>query len=283
VQADRWDAPLVEERASASVSKPRTALVTGASSGIGRATAELLAGKGYRVIGTSRDASGVTDPLPGVEYRSLDLGSLGSIEALGESLPPIDVLVNNAGESQNGPIEELPWDALQRLFDCNVLGQVRLTQLVLPGMRSRGYGRVVMVGSMLASFPLAFRSSYVASKAAIKGFADAARLEARPYGVEFTTVEPGSINTGISERRTKYIAEDSPYRKRFETMVSALDANERKGIPAEKVAATIVAAIEAERPKRLYAVGSNAPLVFALRRLAPRELVERIVARKHGL
>jgi len=261
----------------------RTALVTGASSGIGRATAELLAGKGYRVIGTSRDASGVTDPLPGVEYRSLDLGSLESIEALGESLPPIDVLVNNAGESQNGPIEELPWDALQRLFDCNVLGPVRLTQLVLPGMRSKGYGRVVMVGSMLASFPLAFRSSYVASKAAIKGFADGARLEARQYGVEFTTVEPGSINTGISQRRTKYIADDSPYHERFETMVSHLDANEAKGISAEKVAATILTAIEADKPKRLYAVGSNAPLVFALRRLAPREVVEQIVARKHGL
>lgn len=261
----------------------RTALVTGASSGIGRATAELLVAKGYRVIGTSRDVASVKDPSAGVEYRSLDLGSLESIEALGGSLPAIDVLVNNAGESQSGPIEELPWDALQRLFDCNVLGAVRLTQLVLPGMRARGYGRVVMVGSMLASFPLAFRSSYVASKAAIKGFADAARLEARPYGVEFTTVEPGSINTGISLRRTKYIAPDSPYWQRFATMVDALDANEARGISAEKVAATIIGAIEADRPRRLYAVGSNAPLVFALRRVAPREFVERMVARKHGL
>ena len=261
----------------------KTALVTGASSGIGKAAAAALVAKGYRVIGTSRDADTVADPLPGVEYRSLDLGSLESIEALGASLPEIDVLVNNAGESQNGPIEELPWDALHRLFDCNVLGPVRLTQLVLPGMRERGYGRVVMVGSMLASFPLAFRSSYVASKAAIKGFADAARLEARPYGVEFTTVEPGSINTGISQRRTKYIAADSPYRERFETMVRHLDANEARGISAEKVAATIVRAVEADRPRRFYAVGSNAPLVFALRRIAPRGLVERIVARKHGL
>ena len=85
---------------------------------------------------------------------------------------------------------------------------MHLTQLMIPAMRARGYGRVVMVGSMLASFPLAYRSSYVASKAAIKGFATAARFELSPFGVWLTTVEPGSINTGISQRRTKYIADD---------------------------------------------------------------------------
>lgn len=261
----------------------RTALVTGASSGIGRATAALLVEKGYRVVGTSRDPRTVQDPAPGVEYVALDLDDFASIEACAAQVGPVDVLINNAGESQSGPIEELPIDALERLFRLNVLGQVRLTQLVLPGMRERGYGRVVMVGSMLASFPLAFRSSYVASKAAIKGFADSARLEVRPFGVEVTTVEPGSINTGISERRTKYVGADSPYRSRFERMVAALDRNERSGISAEQVAETIVAAVEAKRPRRLYAVGSNAPLVFALRRIAPREVVEQIVARKHDL
>lgn len=261
----------------------RTALVTGASSGIGKATAELLVQQGYRVLGTSRNAGTVADPVAGVSYLSLDLGDYASIEACAGAAGPVDVLVNNAGESQNGPLEELPVDALERLFRLNVLGQVRLTQLLLPHMRGQGYGRVVFVGSMLASFPLAFRGSYVASKAAIKGFADSARLELRPFGVEVTTVEPGSINTGISARRTKYIAEDSPYRSRFEAMVAALDRNERAGITADKVAATIVSAIEADRPRRLYAVGSNAPLVFALRRLAPREVVEQIVARKHDL
>lgn len=261
----------------------RTALVTGASSGIGRATAELLVNKGYRVLGTSRNAGTVADPVAGVTYLSLDLDDYSSIEAAAAEAGPVDVLVNNAGESQNGPLEELPIDALERLFRLNVLGQVRLTQLLLPHMRESGYGRVVFVGSMLASFPLAFRGSYVASKAAIKGFADSARLEVRPFGVEITTVEPGSISTGISERRTKYIGDDSPYRERFETMVAALDRNEHSGISADKVAATIVSAIEADKPKRLYAVGSNAPLVFALRRLAPREVIEQIVARKHDL
>jgi short-subunit dehydrogenase len=140
-----------------------------------------------------------------------------------------------------------------------------------------------MVGSMLASFPLAYRSSYVATKAAIKGFANAARREVSPFGVAITTVEPGSINTGIGERRTHYLADGSPFTDEYRTMISALDANERSGIPAARVAATIVAAIEADRPRPLYAVGSNAPLVFALRRIVPRAVVEKMVARRHGL
>lgn len=260
----------------------KTAVVTGASSGIGLAVAKGLAAKGYHVMGTSRDASHV-DPVAGVEFRSLDLESLDSIEEFAAGLPTVDVLVNNAGESQSGPLEELPWDALQCVFDCNVLGAVRLTQSVLPGMRVQKSGRIVMIGSMLGSFPLPYRSSYVASKAALKGFADAIRLELRPFGIEVTTVEPGSINTGISARRTKYIADDSPYREPFEKMIASLDAKESSGITAERVAATIFGAIEAPRPKQLYAVGSRAPLVFALKRIFPREVVESIVARQFGL
>ncbi len=266
-----------------SPSSRRTALVTGASSGIGAAVAAALVERGYRVFGTSRDPEAVTAPVPGVEYLALDLTDHESVEACAKAAGEVDVLVNNAGESQNGPIEELPMDAVERVFQLNVFGAVRLTQLVLPGMRARGYGRVVMVGSMLASFPLAYRSSYVASKAAVKGFAYAARGEVSRFGVGVTTVEPGSINTGISERRTKYVGEDSPFLAEYQTMVDALNANEAKGLSAERVAATVVGAIEARRPRPLYAVGSNAPVVFALRRLLPRALMLRLVARKHGL
>ena len=263
----------------------RTALVTGASSGIGRATAVALAARGYRVLGTSRRPDELTaaQRVAGVEFLPLDLTSDASIEALADRLAGVDILVNNAGESQSGPFEELPADALRRIFQINVLGPVRLTQLALPGMRERRYGRVVMVGSMLASFPLAYRSSYVASKAAIKGFSHGARHEFSPYGVWLTTVEPGSIRTGISERRTTYAEPDSVHRRDFETMLAALDRNERGGTPPERVAATVVTAIEARRPKRLYAVGSNAPVVFALRRVVPAALAEKLTHRKHGL
>jgi NAD(P)-dependent dehydrogenase (short-subunit alcohol dehydrogenase family) len=149
----------------------RTALVTGASSGIGRATAAVLAARGYRVLGTSRCPHSLLPEqlAAGVEYIALDLASQDSVDALAGRLAEVDILVNNAGESQSGPFEELPGDALRRLFQVNVLGPVRLTQLALPGMRERGYGRVVMVGSMLASFPLAYRSSYVATSSPRSG------------------------------------------------------------------------------------------------------------------
>jgi short-subunit dehydrogenase len=263
----------------------RTALITGASSGIGRATAVALVARGYRVLGTSRSPQSVPPErrVAGVEYLPLDLASDDSIGALAGPLASVDVLVNNAGESQSGPFEELPDDALRRLFQVNVLGPVKLTQLALPGMRERGFGRVVMVGSMLASFPLAYRSSYVATKAALKGFSNGARHEFSPFGVWLTTVEPGSINTGISERRTNYVAADSPHRRDFETMLTALDRNERAGVPAERVAAVIVKAVEAARPKPRYAVGSNAPLAFALRRVLPAALAEKLTHRRHDL
>lgn len=263
----------------------RTALVTGASSGIGQATAAALAARGYRVIGTSRNPGTLTAAQrpTGVEFLPLDLSDDASIEALAAAAGPVDVLVNNAGESQSGPFEDLPADALRRLFQVNVLGPVRLAQLLLPGMRTRRRGRVVMVGSMLASFPLAYRSSYVASKAALKGFSDGARHEYTPFDVWLTTVEPGSINTGISERRTKYIADDSPHRPDFERMLAALDRNEQSGTPAARVAATIVTAIESRHPKAFYAVGSNAPLVFPLRRLLPAALIAKATHRRHNL
>lgn len=263
----------------------RTALVTGASSGIGRATAAALAARGYRVLGTSRHPESLPpdERAAGVEYVPLDLSSPDSVEALAGRLATVDVLVNNAGESQSGPFEELPAAALHRLFEVNVLGPVRLTQLALPGMRERGYGRVVMVGSMLASFPLAYRSSYVATKAALKGFGSAARHELSPFGVWLTTVEPGSINTGISERRTSYAAADSPHRRDFETMLGALDRNERAGVTPERVAQVIVKAVEAARPRPRYAVGSNAPAVFALQRILPAAVTEKFVHRRHDL
>ena len=256
--------------------------MTGASSGIGRATAAALVARGYRVLGTSRDPA-AAPAVDGVEFVALDLNDDASIDRLGPTLAGVDVLINNAGESQSGPLEDLPGDAVRRLFQTNVFGAVRLTQLALPGMRARGYGRVVMVGSMVASFPIAYRSSYVASKAAIRGFATAARYELTPFGVWLTTVEPGSIRTGISERRTTYVAEDSVHAEDFATVLSALNSNERGGTPVGQVVRTIIAAVEAERPRPFYAVGSGAPLVFALRRLITRRAAERMIQRRYGI
>ena len=267
----------------------RTALVTGATSGIGLATARRLLDNGYDVVGTSRNPERIPagSRLEGVRYRGLDLTDIYAIEgfvtAIGAEGIHVDIVVNNAGESQSGPLEDLPIGALERVFRLNVLGPVHLTQLLLPGMRHRGYGRVVMVGSMLASFPLAYRSSYVASKAALKGFATATRFEMSPHGVWLSTVEPGSVNTGISERRTNYIGSGSPHEKSFRTMLRTLDHAEREGISPERVARTILRAIESKEPDALYAVGNNASAIFALQRALPQSIVEGVVARKFGV
>jgi short-subunit dehydrogenase len=263
----------------------KTAIVTGASSGIGQAVATALVDRGYRVIGTSRNSSTVSDPARGVEYRDLDLTDRESIRSFVDALDgvEVDVLINNAGESQCGPLEELPVDAVQRLFQLNVFGAVELTQLLLPGMRQRRRGKIINVGSMLASFPLAYRSSYVATKAAIKGFATAARYELLPFGIDITTVEPGSIATGLSGRRTKYIGSRSPYAQRFSSAISVLDAREAQGISASKVARTVVKAVEDKKTLPLYAVGSNAPVVFLARRLMPRTVIESVMAKAYGI
>ncbi|BEK87832.1 SDR family oxidoreductase [Nocardia seriolae] len=260
-------------------------VVTGASSGIGKATAAAFAARGHKVIGTSRNPDKIADAdrVSGVEYRALDLTDRASIEQFAAELGAVDVLINNAGESQAGPLAELPGEAIERLFRLNVFGAIALTQAVLPGMRERGYGRIVMVGSMLGSFPLAYRSSYVATKAAIRGFATAARFEESPFGVWITTVEPGQIDTGLSERRMKYIDEGSPHTAEFTKFMAVLDSKMSKGIPPAKVAETIVAAADSDRPKPLYAVGSNAPVMFAVRRILPRTVMERLIAKAHGL
>ena len=273
----------------AAASARRTALVTGASSGIGLAVARLLVDRGYRVVGTSRDPGRMADAdrVEGVDYRALDLDDLDGVASFAAGLlhdgVEVDVLVNNAGESQCGALEELPRGALEHLFRVNVLGPVHLTQLLVPGMRERGHGRVVMVGSMLASFPLAYRSSYVASKAAIKGFAEAARFELTPHGVWLTTVEPGSVATGISGRRTVHSPDGSPYAAGLRRMLERLDAAERDGVGADRVARTVLRAVEADAPAPTYAVGSGAPGAFALRRALPAAVVERVVARRFGL
>lgn len=262
---------------------PQTVLVTGASSGIGAEVARQFVAAGLRVYGTSRNPDSVSDPIPGVTYVRLDNADLSSAQTCADEVGVVDILVNNAGESHAGAFEDTPMDEIERLFAVNVFGPVALTKAVLPGMRERRRGTVIMVGSMLSSFPIAFRSTYAATKSAIKGYALALRREVAPYGVRVISVEPGTIATGIGERRTVHIGEQSPYRDEYEIVSTTTAENEKKGISAEAMAEQIVSAALAEKPKPFYARGNRAEVVFLLRRLVPRQLVLDLSSRIHGL
>ncbi|MFT4043933.1 MAG: SDR family oxidoreductase [Gordonia sp. (in: high G+C Gram-positive bacteria)] len=266
-----------------SASNPQRVLVTGATSGIGAEVARAMVAAGHRVYGTSRHPDSVADPIPGVTYVRLDNADYASAVACAEQVGALDILINNAGESQAGALEDTPIAAIEDLFRVNVFGPIALTKAVLPGMRERRHGTIILVGSMLSSFPVAFRSNYAATKSALKAFAFAARREVAPYGIRLISVEPGTIATGIGDRRSIYIDDDSAYRAEYETFAAATRRNEEAGITAAAMAEVIVDAALADHPKPFYAKGNSAGIVFALRRLLPRQFILDMTARKHGL
>lgn len=184
----------------------QTVLVTGATSGIGAEVARQFVARGHRVYGTTRNPDAVRHPIAGVTYVRLDNADYDSATACADLVGPVDILVNNAGESQAGALEDTSMQAIEDLFRVNVFGPIALTKAVLPGMRERRRGTVVMVGSMLSSFPVAFRSNYAATKSALKAFALATRREVAPYGIRMISVEPGTIATGIGDRRSIHVA-----------------------------------------------------------------------------
>ena len=261
----------------------QTVLVTGATSGIGAEVARQFVARGHRVYGTTRNPNSVRNPIQGVTYVRLDNADYEFAESCAALVGDVDILINNAGESQAGALEDTSMAAVEDLFRVNVFGPIALTKAVLPGMRLRRRGTVVMVGSMLSSFPVAFRSNYAATKSALKAFALASRRELAPYGIRMISVEPGTIATGIGDRRSIHIGDDSPYRAEYETLAAATRRNEDAGISAASMATQIVDAALAEHPKPFYAKGNQAGVVFLLRRLAPRQLILDMTARKHGL
>jgi NAD(P)-dependent dehydrogenase (short-subunit alcohol dehydrogenase family) len=268
--------------------------VTGASSGIGRATAVALRDAGYRVVGTCRDPEQVSDPVEGVRYVALELGDPESVRAAaGAALaqlgadraePAVDLLVNNAGESWIGSFEETDPATLSHVFAVNVVGAVHLTQLLLPGMRARGRGHVVNVGSLLAEFPVGYRSAYVASKAALRGITLAARQELWPFGIRMVVVEPAYYRTGVRvNRRTSTPAPGSPYATGLAAVEKATaKGDDLAGDPAD-VAARILAIARDPDPAPIHAVGRTEPLLLQARRLLSDRAVERLMMRRYGL
>src|SRR4051795_1303810 len=196
----------------------RAVLITGCSSGIGRATAERLARSGYTVYATARKPESIAD-LEGAGCRTLaldvtDEGSMAAaVRTVEEAEGAVGVLVNNAGYSQSGAVESVSMEDVRRQFETNVFGLVRMCQLVLPKMREQRWGRIVNVSSMGANFTFPGGGFYHATKASVNAISDALRYEVKGFGVDVITIEPGLITTEFGETAAASTegAGDGPY------------------------------------------------------------------------
>ena len=260
----------------------RAVLITGCSSGIGRATAERLAKRGWTVYATARDVEAIA-PLEkrGCRVLQLDVtdeGSMrGAVEEVERAEGAVGVLVNNAGYSQYGAVEEVPLEKVRRQFETNVFGLVRMCQLVLPGMRGQDFGRIVNISSMGGRLTFPGGGFYHASKHAIEAISDALRFEVRGFGVEVVVIEPGLIRTGFVETAVGSIDDsgNGPYAG-FDAGVARVTRENyergplaRLGGGPETVAETIERAISAARPRPRYTVTPSARLLISGRRLLP--------------
>ncbi len=271
----------------------KAVLITGCSSGIGRATAERLAGAGWTVYATARNVEAIEDlARSGCTTLALDVTDEESMRAavtrVEEDAGAVGVLVNNAGYSQSGALEELGPDEVRRQFDTNVFGLLRMTQLALPGMRRQRYGKVVNVGSMGGKLTLPGGGLYHATKYSVEAISDALRFEVRGFGVDVILLEPGLIKTRFGETAAGSVAApqaaDGPYAKFNATLVGATKETyegpvSKLGGGPEAVAKTIERAITSRRPRARYPVTPSARLMIA-RRLMPDRLWDAMLARQ---
>jgi NAD(P)-dependent dehydrogenase (short-subunit alcohol dehydrogenase family) len=258
----------------------KAVLVTGCSSGIGRATAELLAASGWRVYATARRMEALAE-LTGVQKMALDVTDEDSMRAavavVEEAEGAVGVLINNAGYSQSGAVESIPMDRIRAQFETNVFGLVRMCQLVLPGMRRQGFGKIVNVSSMGGRFTFPGGGAYHASKHAVEALSDALRFEVRGFGVDVIVIEPGIITTRFGETAAGEVdtGEDGPYAE-FNRAVAAATkgvyekgALRRLGGPPEAVARRIEQALTARRPRARYTVTPSARALIAQHAVLP--------------
>jgi NAD(P)-dependent dehydrogenase (short-subunit alcohol dehydrogenase family) len=261
----------------------KAVLITGCSSGIGRATAERLAAAGWPVYASARRVESLRDlEARGCEVLPLDVcdeeSMRAAIAAVESQAGAVGVLINNAGYGLEGAFEEAPMAEVRRQFETNVFGLTRLTQLVLPGMRRQRWGKIVNLSSMGGKLTLPGGAFYHATKHAVEALSDAMRFELRPFGVDVIVVEPGPIKTRFGDTAIDNIGAcarpDSPYAE-FNGVVArkireAYDGPmARLAAPPEVVAAVIEKAISARRPKTRYPITAFARILMGLRRWLP--------------
>jgi NAD(P)-dependent dehydrogenase (short-subunit alcohol dehydrogenase family) len=268
------------------VETKRVALVTGASSGIGEATAHELLAAGFTVYGTSRRAD-AGEEREGVVFLPLDVTDDQSAadavrEVLGRS-GRIDVLVNNAGLGVAGAAEESSIEQARALFDTNLFGSIRMTRAVLPQMRKQGSGRIINLSSVLGLVPAPFGALYAASKHAIEGYSESLDHEVREHGVRVLLIEPAYTRTSFDSNS---IPADQPlpvYARRREVSNVVMAEAIKGGDEPSVVGKVIVAAATDSRPRLRYPAGPVARRVSKLRRFAPSTLFDKQIRKINQL
>ncbi|WP_241069767.1 oxidoreductase [Achromobacter insuavis] len=260
-------------------------LVTGVSSGIGRATAEKFASQGCKVFGTVRDVD-TASPLPGVELIVMDVRDEASVrnavKIVVDAADHIDVLVNNAGINLIGSIEETSLAEAEAVFDTNVLGQLRTAQAVLPHMRARRRGRIVNISSVLGFLPAPYMGLYSASKHATEGLSESLDHEVRQFGVRVTLVEPSYTKTSLEASAPRTVASISDYDQERELVMHSLASSFSRGVEPSVVADTIARAAFGKWRMR-HTTAGQASLLSKLRRFMPAGPVDASLRKELGL
>ncbi|MBV9309220.1 MAG: SDR family NAD(P)-dependent oxidoreductase [Solirubrobacterales bacterium] len=263
----------------------KSVLITGCSSGIGAATAELLADRGWKVYATARRPETLSElEEKGCQILALDVTDESSMTAavkqVADAEGGVGVLINNAGYSQSGAIESVPMDQVRRQFETNVFGLIRMCQLVLPGMREQHWGKIVNIGSMGGRLTFPGGGLYHATKYSLEAISDALRFEVRGFGIDVILIEPGLIVTNFGEVAKGSVdeaQESGPYAN-FNRKVASLTAGVYKGPMArlgggpDSVAKAIARAIESGRPRPRYPVTPSAHLLINQRRFVPDQI-----------
>jgi NAD(P)-dependent dehydrogenase (short-subunit alcohol dehydrogenase family) len=272
----------------------RVVLITGASSGIGKATSALLAAKGWRVYASARRIESMQD-LTGVGAIPLKLDVTDQLQcraAVEEILRKegrIDALVNNAGYGSYGALEEVPDGEARRQFDVNVFGLMGLTRLVLPHMRAQKNGRIVNVSSIGGRLTTPMGGWYHATKVALEALSDSLRTEVKPFGIDVVVIRPGSVSTawnGIAKENLLAVSGSGPYGELAGDMATILETAGRRGrwpmTPAspEVIARVIEHALETNRPKTRYAAPCHAKLFLFFRWLLPDCVFDKMVMKQ---
>jgi NAD(P)-dependent dehydrogenase (short-subunit alcohol dehydrogenase family) len=261
------------------------ALVTGASGGIGEATARALHAAGYRVFGTSRRPPATS--LPGIEYLACDVTSDESVRAaVGEMMQEnarIDLLVNNAGVGLVAGAEESSLAQAKSLFDVNLFGVIRMTMAVLPTMRRQGSGRIVNISSVMGLIPAPFMALYAASKHALEGYSESLDHEVRSSGIRVVLVEPAYTRTSFEGNVYQADQQLGLYQSARANAEGVMRDAMKVADSPELVASAVVKASTAATPRRRYTAGRTARQVSLLRRFVPESAFDRSLRKQMRL